>query len=231
MHAEGLDPDWYVTRHRTRDEVLPVGPHRRRPAPRLPLGRLAGGPGRARAPRLPVDSLLRLRGVHRLRPRARGGLAARARGRQPGHGPGPERRGAERPGPVPRRRSRSRRPPAGGPVMRGGAANPVRLRYTKRGQGPLDLAPRRRPRARAGVPDHAAPARVHRGLLAPAEGELRVGAVDRARERRGVPRPRVRRRGRPRAAAGAAHRGVARRHGCHRRGRRSRSGRRRCKKR
>ena len=23
MHAEGLDPDWYVTRHRTRDEVLP----------------------------------------------------------------------------------------------------------------------------------------------------------------------------------------------------------------
>ena len=25
MHAEGLDPDWYVTRHRTRDEVLPWG--------------------------------------------------------------------------------------------------------------------------------------------------------------------------------------------------------------
>jgi hypothetical protein len=23
MHAEGLDPEWYVTRHRTRDEVLP----------------------------------------------------------------------------------------------------------------------------------------------------------------------------------------------------------------
>jgi radical SAM family uncharacterized protein len=23
MHAEGLDPDWYVTRHRTRDELLP----------------------------------------------------------------------------------------------------------------------------------------------------------------------------------------------------------------
>ncbi len=23
MHAEGLDPDWFVTRHRTRDEVLP----------------------------------------------------------------------------------------------------------------------------------------------------------------------------------------------------------------
>jgi radical SAM family uncharacterized protein len=25
MHAEGLDPDWYVTRHRTRDEVVPWG--------------------------------------------------------------------------------------------------------------------------------------------------------------------------------------------------------------
>jgi hypothetical protein len=23
MHAEGLDPDWYVTRHRTQDEILP----------------------------------------------------------------------------------------------------------------------------------------------------------------------------------------------------------------
>ena len=44
MHAEGLDPDWYVTRHRTRDEVLPWAPHRGRAACRLPLGRLAGGP-------------------------------------------------------------------------------------------------------------------------------------------------------------------------------------------
>ena len=33
MAAEGLDPDWYVTRHRTDDEILPVGPHRRRSAP------------------------------------------------------------------------------------------------------------------------------------------------------------------------------------------------------
>ena len=33
MAAEGLDPDWYVTRHRTEDEILPVGPHRRRSAP------------------------------------------------------------------------------------------------------------------------------------------------------------------------------------------------------
>ena len=75
MAAEGLDADWYVTRHRTDDEILPVGPHRRRAAPRLPLGRLAGGARRARPPRLPVDAVLRLRGVHRLRPRARRGVA------------------------------------------------------------------------------------------------------------------------------------------------------------
>jgi hypothetical protein len=45
---------------------------------------LAGGASRARAPRLPVDALLRLRGVHRLRPRARGGLVGGAGGREPG---------------------------------------------------------------------------------------------------------------------------------------------------
>ena len=110
-----------------------LGPHRRRPAPRLPLGRLAGGPGGARAPRLPVDPLLRLRGMYRLRPRARGGLAARARGRQSGHGPGPERR-RRCAGAVPRHQAKVEPKRSGGPVMRGGAANPVRLRYTKRGK-------------------------------------------------------------------------------------------------
>src|SRR6187402_2926029 len=64
--------------------------------------------------------------MYRLRPRARGGFAARARGRQPGHGPGPERR-SRRTGPVP---CEAR----GSQVMRGGAHNPVRLRYTKRGK-------------------------------------------------------------------------------------------------
>src|SRR6186997_871935 len=65
--------------------------------------------------------------MHRLRPRARGGLAARARGRQPGHRPGPDgRRRSTRP--LPRREA------GGGRIVRGGAANPVRLRYTKRGK-------------------------------------------------------------------------------------------------
>src|SRR6266550_2638161 len=39
-----------------------------------------------------MDTLLRLRGVHRLRNRARGGLAAAPGGREPGHGSGPQRR-------------------------------------------------------------------------------------------------------------------------------------------
>ena len=96
MARHGLSIDWYVHRHRTDDEVLPwdhisAGLHRDflwqdwQDALR--------GAGR---PRLPVDALLRLRGLHRLRHRAPGGLADPARGRQPGHGPGPEpgRRGA-----------------------------------------------------------------------------------------------------------------------------------------
>src|SRR3954468_8494935 len=63
--------------------------------------------------------------MHRLRPRARGGLAPRARGRQPGHRSGPDRR-SRGAGPFPRQ--------ARGGRMKGGAANPVRLRYTKQGK-------------------------------------------------------------------------------------------------
>ena len=166
MHAEGLDPDWYVTRHRTRDEVLPVGPHHRRPAQRLPLAGLAGGPGRARAPRLPVDAVLRLRGVHRLRPRARGGLAGRrprAAARAPARTWAAR---ARRPGPLPRHRSR-RAERGGRCLMRGGTGFPVRLRYTKRGKirwiSHRDVA---RALERA-FRITRAPARVHRGVLAP----------------------------------------------------------------
>src|SRR5437899_3250542 len=65
--------------------------------------------------------------MYRLRPRARGGLAARARGRQPGHRPGPDRRRRST-SPISRREAR------GGRLMKGGAHNPVRLRYTKRGK-------------------------------------------------------------------------------------------------
>ena len=139
MHAEGLDPDWFVTRHRTRDEVLPWA--------HIAAGLHAdflwddwqSGPGRAWAPRLPLDSVLRLRGVHRLRPRARGGVAGRARGRFAGHGPGSDADRAPSPGAFPRDedpspRPRSRCDRTGGELVRGGAANPVRLRYTKLGK-------------------------------------------------------------------------------------------------
>src|SRR5271165_3080682 len=70
--------------------------------------------------------------MHRLRTRARGGLAPRAGGRKSGHRPGPARR-SRHPGPVPGRQAGwGRLDRSSG--MRGGAANPVRLRYTKRGK-------------------------------------------------------------------------------------------------
>ena len=80
--------------------VRPPPPHRGRGAARgttsrpASTGTSSGRTGATRSPRagrgLPVDALLRLRGLHRLRHRARRGLADPARGRQPGHGPGPE---------------------------------------------------------------------------------------------------------------------------------------------
>ncbi len=78
--------------HRGRDPA--VGPHRGGAAPRLPVAGLAGRAGRARAPRLPVDPVLRLRGVHRLRARARRGLERPAGRGQSGHRAGPRRRAA-----------------------------------------------------------------------------------------------------------------------------------------
>ena len=89
--------DWYVYRHRDRRRGPAVGPHLAPASTRTSCGRT----GRTPSPRpgvagLPVDALLRLRGLHRLRHRARRRLARAAGGRQPGHRPGPEhrRRGA-----------------------------------------------------------------------------------------------------------------------------------------
>src|SRR5581483_2294335 len=77
--------------------------------------------GRVGPARLPVDALLRLRRVHRLRHRARGGIGRRPRGRQPGHGPGPQpgRRGTRHLGPAEGRSE---------PMSR------VRFRFTKLGK-------------------------------------------------------------------------------------------------
>ena len=90
MAAEGLSIDWYVFRHRSEDEVLPwdhisAGLHKdflwqdwQRRA------------GRARRRGLPLDALLRLRRLHRLRAGARGRLAGATGRGQPGHRPGPQ---------------------------------------------------------------------------------------------------------------------------------------------
>ena len=126
MAAEGLDPDWYVTRHRTEDEILPwdhiaAGLHRD-----FLWDDWQAALRRARAPRLPVDAVLRLRGVHRLRARARRGLRGAAGGRQPGHRPGPRLRRACRS--VPGHAS------GAGAQMKGAEGFPVRLRFTKRGK-------------------------------------------------------------------------------------------------
>ena len=186
MQAEGLDPDWYVTRHRTARRGAAVGSHHRRSAQGLPLAGLAGGPGRARAPRLPVDAVLRLRGVHRLRPRARGGLAGRPGGRQPGHRPGPGRREAAS------RCASSAPNRAVGAGCGATPAFPVRLRYTKRGKvrwiSHRDVA---RALERA-FRITELPLAFSEGFSPRPEGELRPRALDRARERRRVPRPRVR---------------------------------------
>ena len=88
MAAEGLDADWYVTRHRTNDEILPwdhiaAGLHRDFLWDDWQAALHAAWP-----PRLPVDALLRLWGVHRIRPRARRRLRGAAGRGQPGHRPG-----------------------------------------------------------------------------------------------------------------------------------------------
>ncbi len=92
-----------------------------------------------RAPRLPVDPVLRLRGVHRLRPRARRGVGGAAGGWQPGHRPGSR----LRPGGSRRADHQGRQR---GARVRGDSGFPVRIRFAKRGKVRFVSAPRRRPR-------------------------------------------------------------------------------------
>ena len=73
--------------HRVRGAAL--GPHLGRVAQGFPVAGLAGRVGRGRPARLPLDPLLRLRCLHRLRHRARGGVGRGARRRQPGDRAGP----------------------------------------------------------------------------------------------------------------------------------------------
>ena len=127
MAAEGLDPDWYVTRHRTEDEVLPwdhiaAGLHKD-----FLWQDWRGVAERARSARLSLDPVLRLRRLHRLRARARCRRLGSARRRQPRNRPGPRSR---------RRSPRDHHPdtPRASAIMKGDTGFPVRVRFTKRGK-------------------------------------------------------------------------------------------------
>ena len=89
LDAEGLSLDWYVYRHREEDEILPwdhltAGLHKD-----FLWGDWQDALAESGCRGLPVDPVLRLRCVHRLRHRARRRLADRTRRRQPGHRTGP----------------------------------------------------------------------------------------------------------------------------------------------
>ena len=99
MDRHGLSIDWYVYRHRTEHEVLPwdhlsAGLHKD-----FLWQDWRDALDRARPRGLPLDPVLRLRRLHRLRHRARRGLGHAAGRRQPGHRPGREPcAGGRRPG-------------------------------------------------------------------------------------------------------------------------------------
>ena len=93
LAAEGLSVEEVCHRDRAEARGPPLGPHLGGTAPGLPLGGLAGR-ARQRVRRgLPLDPLLRLRGMHRFRAGARRGLAGPPGGWEPGHGTGSQRRG------------------------------------------------------------------------------------------------------------------------------------------
>ena len=147
-----------------------VGPHLGRPPQGLPLAGLARRARRGRPRGLPLDPLLRLRRLHRLRHRARGGLG---RARPPAAARAPARTSR----PAARCRSPSRPGPlAGAPaavrLMR------VRLRFTKLGKvrftSHRDVARIwERALRRAELP------LAYPGLLAPPQAALRAGPVHR----------------------------------------------------
>ena len=197
MAAEGLDPDWYVTRHRTRDEVLPwdhiaAGLHKdflwddwqaALHAYGLPDCRWTPcydcGVCTDYALEHVVASPVAPAGGSRRAPARACARRRRVAGAVPGHQT-QDGRSSVREG-------------------RRGVPGPPPLHEAR--QGPLDLAPRRRPRVRARVPYRAAPARVHRGVLPRPKVSFGLALSTGLRERRRVPRPRVQFRRRPRQAA------------------------------
>ena len=95
LAAEGLSVDEVCHRDREERRGAALGPHLGGPAPGLPLGRLAGRAGQRGRRGLPLDAVLRLRRLHRIRagarrgsPRSRRRAGARARGRTSASGTG-----------------------------------------------------------------------------------------------------------------------------------------------
>ena len=184
MAAEGLDPDWYVTRHRTDDEILPWDHIAAGPAPRLPLERLAGSPSPSTGsptaggpPATTVGCAPTTRSSTSWPRRCRRRAAARAPARASTSGAGPT-------CPV---HARELTPDEGRPrASRCGCASPsgARCGSSRTATSPAPSS------GRSASSSSRSPSP---GLLAPAQGELRARAVGRPRERRRVPRRRAHR--------------------------------------
>ena len=133
MRAEGLDPDWYVTRHRTRDEVLPwdhiaAGLHHDFLWDDWQAALAEHGlPDCRWTPCYDCGVCTDYALEHVVASPLAPAGGSQGTGQDLGAGGG-------RPGPLPRARSRAVGAHGRSRGMRGGAANPVRLRYTKRGK-------------------------------------------------------------------------------------------------
>jgi hypothetical protein len=130
LAAEGLSLRRGGAPDRDRARAAALGPHLGRSAPRLPVDGLAGRPGRGgHGGGLPLDPLLRLRGLHRVRAGARGGLAGARRPAAARARAGPGRGGP----PVPVRLVRGTVPgrrPDGGAGCASGSPRPGKIRFT-----------------------------------------------------------------------------------------------------
>ena len=174
-----------------------VGPPLGRPPQGLPLAGLARRPRRGRPRGLPLDPLLRLRRLHRLRHRAHRGLGHAAGRRQPGHRPGPQpQRGARHPARPPSRDGRRREPDRRRLGL--GRSGPMRVRFRfsswARSASPATATSPAAGSAPCAGPSCRSPAPK---VLAPPEGALRAGPVHRPRVAGRVPRHRP-----PRARSG-----------------------------
>ena len=189
MDHHGLTVEQFVHRDRRRDEVLPwdhisAGLHED-----FLWGEWTDALAAAGTEGLPLDPVLRLRGLHGLRARARRRLRRAAGGRQPGDRPGPRHRWG-RAG-DPHGRSGPHRGPGREDPVTTDLPGHLRLRFTKTGKirwtSHRDVA---RMWERALRTHRAAPGLQRRLLPAP-EGQLRPGPPHRPRVGLRVPRPRA----------------------------------------